>query len=549
MADIFLFPVFSAVGSIVTAFVLIIANIFAFRVVLWKKRGKTAPYVGEPKSKEELFALLDIMEDSGYFLLTDIMPVFYWFSFSALIWLICTGIDRLTNGEIGSFISVIIPVALFIIIGIFTIISMKKDDKKDRDKSYYLNMSDEKCIFEARQLRSKYLNYREYFLSKDRKRWYITLVILLIIGSIAAYSKIRYNYFEIQIEDNVYTFRDYKYEKLDDGSLKILGYSGSAKDLAIPAFIKDQPISTIGEKAFEKNKDLQTVLIPKGVTMIEYGAFSDCEKLKNVEMADSIVELDHMVFYSCDELIKVKLSNSLKEIPDATFERCENLQSCKIPVSVQRIGDNAFERCHKLKKLEISEGVKEIGNYAFEYCDHLQNIMIPETLETIGQNIFKDCEALKEIKSSGSHSPMKMVDGVIFSADGKRMISYPGNQNVKNYVVPEGTEIIDANMFEYCEYLETIELPGSIRQIGEYCFAYCDSITKIVFPEGLTILANDMCFSCDSLREVVLPESLQEIGDCAFYGCEQLEVINSPASLERRGYHAFEGCDRLKKLP
>ena len=98
MADIFLFPVFSAVGSIVTAFVTLIANIFAFRVVLWKKRGKTAPYVSEPKSKGELFALLDIMEDSGYFLLEDIMPVFYWFSFSALIWLIFTVIDMLTNG-------------------------------------------------------------------------------------------------------------------------------------------------------------------------------------------------------------------------------------------------------------------------------------------------------------------------------------------------------------------------------------------------------------------------------------------------------------------
>ena len=549
MADIFLFPVFSAVGSIVTAFVTLIANIFAFRVVLWKKRGKTAPYVSEPKSKGELFALLDIMEDSGYFLLTDIMPVFYWFSFSALIWLICTGIDRLTNGEIGSFISVIIPVALFIIIGIFTIISMKKDDKKDRDKSYYLNMSDEKCIFEARQLRSKYLNYRSYFLSKDRKRWYITLAILLIIGSTVAFFKVRYYYYEIQIEDNVYTFRDYKYEKLDDRSLKFLGYLGSARDLTIPASIKDQPIRIIGEDAFAENKELQSVVIPKGITMIENGAFSQCEKLKNVEMADSVVELDQMVFFSCDKLIKVKLSNGLKEIPDGTFERCANLQSCIIPASVQRIGGGAFSFCSKLQKLEIPEGVKEIGDYAFENCDQLQMIRIPDKIETIGQNLFKGCTALKEIQCSGSHPPMKTVDGVIFSADGKRMISYPGNQNVKNYVVPEGTEIIDDGMFEYCEHLETIEFADSIRQIGDSSFSGCDSITKIVFPEGLTILPEEVCSYCDNLREVVLPDSLQEIGDYAFYRCEQLEVINSPASLEKRGKYAFEGCDRLKKLP
>ena len=42
-----------------------------------------------------------------------------------------------------------------------------------------------------------------------------------------------------------------------------------------------------------------------------------------------------------------------------------------------------------------------------------------------------------------------VVDGVIFSADGKTLIKYPDDKIGEEYTVPEGTEVIGENAFYF----------------------------------------------------------------------------------------------------
>ena len=92
-----------------------------------------------------------------------------------------------------------------------------------------------------------------------------------------------------------------------------------------------------------------------------------------------------------------------------------------------------------------------------------------------------------------------VIDGVIFSADGKTLIKYPEDKADKEYVVPEGTEVIGKRAFSSAKYLKTLTLPG-IYEI----------------PRGTEIIAKN-AFSCANIAEVVLPSTIIRIEDCAFH--------------------------------
>ena len=59
-----------------------------------------------------------------------------------------------------------------------------------------------------------------------------------------------------------------------------------------------------------------------------------------------------------------------------------------------------------------------------------------------------------------------VIDGVIFSADGKTLIKYPEDKVEKEYVVPEGVEVIGKNSFMYTKYLNILTLPLYLLQFG-----------------------------------------------------------------------------------
>lgn len=175
------------------------------------------------------------------------------------------------------------------------------------------------------------------------------------------------------------------------------------------------------------------------------------------------------------------------------------------------------------------------------------------------------------------YSQNVMIDGVIFSADGKILIEYPRERIDEKYVVPEGTEIIGEEAFLSTAYLHEITLPISLKEIrdgafagcsatcivwsnfpaitGEGIFEYshikefrlsnnnldCSLIEGVLFskdkrvllkyppqkegdyyigeysiPEG-TEFVKERAFESATLQHVILPYTLKEIGDHAFW--------------------------------
>ena len=66
--------------------------------------------------------------------------------------------------------------------------------------------------------------------------------------------------------------------------------------------------------------------------------------------------------------------------------------------------------------------------------------------------------------------------------------------------------------FEGCESLESVKLPGGLKELGEYAFFLCDKLSSISIPEGVTRIETGMFFGCSRLRHVDIPGTVISLG-------------------------------------
>lgn len=127
---------------------------------------------------------------------------------------------------------------------------------------------------------------------------------------------------------------------------------------------------------------------------------------------------------------------------------------------------------------------------------------------------------------------------------------YEVSGDLKKIVIPEGTtEILDYDFYDI-PYLEEIELPKSLRSIGDWAFMECTNLKRVSIPydSELSWIGQSAFEGCESLEDFTFPDNLLRIQDKAFYNCKSLDSITLPASLADIGRQAFEGCDNLSDV-
>ena len=161
---------------------------------------------------------------------------------------------------------------------------------------------------------------------------------------------------------------NWSYTINDDGTAGIRRTYLISSDLVIPVTVDGLRVTSIGERAFEGNSNLWSVVIPEGVTDIGETAFLSCDSLSKVEIPNSVINIGRYAFMLCDSLSEVE-----------------------IPNSVTNIGMCAFSYCRSLNKVEIPNSVTDIGQYAFSFCDSLSEVVIPNSVIRIGWAAFFAC--------------------------------------------------------------------------------------------------------------------------------------------------------------
>ncbi len=132
-----------------------------------------------------------------------------------------------------------------------------------------------------------------------------------------------------------------------------------------------------------------------------------------------------------------------------------------------------------LKAVVIESGITEVGTYAFNGLTEVTSVTLADTVSAIGTGAFRDMSALAEISVLAGNGSFATADGVLFTADGARLVAYPQSLAASEYDVPASVTTVDAYAFYGQDFLQKLVLPASVTEIGDNAFAECTVLADI----------------------------------------------------------------------
>lgn len=110
-------------------------------------------------------------------------------------------------------------------------------------------------------------------------------------------------------------------------------------------------------------------------------------------------------------------------------------------------------------------------------------------------------------------------------------------------------KIVDGT-FENNTKITKVTVPASVQVMGKNVFSKCTSLTEVVFENGslLQEIPVNTFYECTSLKTINIPSSVKKIGEYAFYYCSSINELVVPISVESIGRAAFGAMTSLNKI-
>lgn len=134
---------------------------------------------------------------------------------------------------------------------------------------------------------------------------------------------------------------DYIVDFSDNKTATLAGYEGTQTSVTLPTEALGYEITGIAHNAFYSS-NLETVIIPQGISHIGSSAFLSSLNLKEVTLPDTVETIDKNAFNYCKNLENITIPESVATIMTGAFAGCNNMDSVVIPASVEYIGEKAF---------------------------------------------------------------------------------------------------------------------------------------------------------------------------------------------------------------
>ena len=106
--------------------------------------------------------------------------------------------------------------------------------------------------------------------------------------------------------------------------------------------------------------------------------------------------------------------------------------------------------------------------------------------------------------------------------------TFGSNSKLKTVTFAEGSTFttLSHSTFYGCSSLTSIEIPASVKDIGQQAFYNCSKLTSITYEDGCEIKSIDKnAFYNTGFTEFVIPDSVTYMGDQAFTGCKNLKKV------------------------
>ena len=205
----------------------------------------------------------------------------------------------------------------------------------------------------------------------------------------------------------------------------------------------------------------------------------------------------------------------------------ESVEHLVLPESLQYIGGEAivYRRWKSVRLPSLQPGAMAADAF---YGSTIDRLVLSAGCGAYSRSAF-GYSPIGAFEVEAGNPFFSAKDGVLFSASGKTLISYPEGKTDQHYDVPAGTESIEAYAFSSDSMyipLVTLSLPVGLKSIGKQAFSGCGKLISLSVPLTVTDLAEDAFQYCISLERLSLPPGLQASYDSRWAVYTDSSVFN-----------------------
>lgn len=345
-------------------------------------------------------------------------------------------------------------------------------------------------------------------------------------------------------------------------------YDAELKGVVITNYIKDSLEVKIPDKVKLRDSNDSNKVNEYSVKKVD---MTQCDKeltaLVIPDTAEEVIIPNHedIAIRISDLKSTVSRSSSGKKVTDYIYTNIGVVKT-NLPAQLEEIETGNFTGA-MIRSVFIPDTLDDIGQWAFSDCYMLTDVVVANENTTVGEGAFRNCYQLTEIDMGNLDS----IGDWAFS----------GCAYLKEATLSEELDEIGKGAFSRCVSLASVNIPASVKDIGEYAFHGCDEImginvaegngsyvsvdgvlfdksmkvllkypeasfiTDYTIPDGVNYIATG-AFRNSSVESLVVPESVSKIGYGAFENCTSLRTLTLPNSVNVIEPGAFEGCTALK---
>jgi len=266
---------------------------------------------------------------------------------------------------------------------------------------------------------------------------------------------------------------------------------------------------------------------------------------------------------------------SVTAIGTYAFNKCTGLTSVSMPATITSIGSFAFNGCNGLTSLNLPEALAAIGERAFMDCLGVTSLTIPENVTSIGEYAFSGIRNLTSLTWNAREcwtNGNMITSSIATLTIGNEVVVIPGNlaycSAITTVEIPQSVKFIGQEAFNGCNGVTSLTIPQNVVDIGTNAFANINNLTSLTWnarecwsngnmaTSGITTLAigdevkvlpNYMASNAQ-ITALSIPESVTTIGGFAFYNCSGLTSVVIPDHVTYIGYSAFCNCNNLTEV-
>lgn len=306
------------------------------------------------------------------------------------------------------------------------------------------------------------------------------------------------------IKDNVVipdNFNGFPVTRISDSAFS--RDSNGIKSFTLPDSIYD-----IGESAFFYITTLESINIPKNVSVIQKETFRKCSKLSDVKFHDDIEMIDISAFQETKVTIP---DNLISKIYDDPANKVVNISQNMFSAEDTYIITDST--------VELNMSVNKVSNYALAGFDKLKTINLSRSGELeINNGAFSYCSALESINFSPEYSKVTIR--------GERIID---RTSVSSIQINSPCEIM-MNAFSKCGTLESISLKKDAKVLRN-AFSNCKNLTELELG-GISDISLDAFSGCP-LQNLIISENT-EIVSRGLNNCTELMNINGEPAFDSK---------------